>query len=85
MNNLREELAALEHAQWAGWLKYLFDKSTQNEEGGVEIPPQLVARWKRQMTTAYIDLSEAEKESDRAEADKVLHVIQIDNISGNQS
>jgi hypothetical protein len=85
MNDLREQLAALEHEQWAGWLRYLFEKATEDNEGRVEIPASLVTRWKRQMTTSYGDLPELEKESDRVEADKVLHVIQINNTSTHQS
>jgi hypothetical protein len=77
MKDLREQLAALEHEQWVGWMKYLFEKSSENDEGCVEIPASLVARWKRQMNTSYVDLPENEKESDRAEADKVLRVIQL--------
>lgn len=77
MKDLREQLAALEHEQWVAWMKYLFEKSPENDEGCVEIPASLVARWKRQMNTSYVDLPENEKESDRAEADKVLRVIQL--------
>ena len=79
MNNLREEVAALEHEQWAGWMKYLFENSVESDDGRIEIPASLVARWKRQMNTSYADLTENEKESDRAEADKVLRVIQYNN------
>ncbi len=77
MNNLREQLAALAHEQWAGWMKYLFENSKEADDGSVEIPASLVARWKRQMATSYHDLPENEKESDRAEAEKILHVIQF--------
>lgn len=34
-----------------------------------------VARWKRQVVTAYKDLTEEEKESDREWADKVLALV----------
>jgi hypothetical protein len=79
MNDLREQLAALDHEQWAGWMNYLFEKSEEGEDGSVIIPKLLVLRWKRQMNTPYTDLSEDEKESDRAEADKVLRLIQSNN------
>ena len=72
MNDLREQLAALEHEQWSGWMKYLFEKSKEDDDGCAKIPASLVARWKRQMNTSYTDLTEHEKESDRAEADKVI-------------
>ena len=79
MNDLREQLAALAHEQWAGWMKYLFEKSIDGDDGSVEIPASFVARWKRQMNTLYVDLPETEKESDRAEADKVLRIIQFNS------
>lgn len=79
MNDLQEQLAALAHEQWAGWMRYLFENSIEGDDGCVEIPASFVARWKRQMNTPYVDLPENEKESDRAEADKMLHVIQFNS------
>lgn len=83
MNDLREQLAALAHEQWSEWMKYLFDKSTESSDGHVEIPPSLVLRWKRQINTHYADLSESEKESDRAEADKMLNLMAQFNKTSN--
>jgi hypothetical protein len=77
MNDIREQLAALEHEQWAGWMNYLFEKSNENEDGSVVIPAALVSRWKRQMETSYVDLTEDEKESDRAIADKVIKILDL--------
>jgi hypothetical protein len=77
MQDLREQLAELAHEQWAGWMRYLFDNSIEGEDGETIIPAPLVLRWKRQMNTSYADLPEAEKESDRVEADKVLHLIPL--------
>lgn len=78
----REALAAYSHDEaWSGWMKYFFSKC---EGGGtvdgiepisVTIPPELVERWQRQMKTPYALLPEAEKESDRAEADKMLAIV----------
>lgn len=67
-----EELASLEHDQWAGWMRHLFSKCYQGTGGSLIIPPHLVARWQRQMKTSYADLPPEEKESDRVEARKVL-------------
>ena len=39
------------------------------------LPPDLVARWEKQIETKYVDLSEAEKESDREQVRKYLPVI----------
>lgn len=75
MTTLREQLADYAHASWSGWMKYLFDKSTQNEDGSVTIPASLVERWQRQMSTEYPDLPEEEKLSDLVEADRIMEVI----------
>jgi hypothetical protein len=59
-------------------MQYLFSKTTTRIAGksaGVVIPPWAVERWTRQMTTPYADLTEEEKESDRAEADKMLAIV----------
>lgn len=67
-----EHGAAIAHEQWSGWMKYLFEKSTQNADGTVTIPKWAVDRWTRQMNTPYVELPESEKESDRIEARKYL-------------
>lgn len=63
----RERLAALCHEQWSGWMKYLFEKVE-----GRSIPEWAWIRWTRQMNTSYVDLPESEKDSDRAEADRII-------------
>ena len=80
MTELRERLAEQAHDSWTSWMKYLFSKSTMNDDGSVTIPVALVGRWMRQMNTAYWNLSESEKESDRAEAVKILERIQPPDI-----
>jgi hypothetical protein len=72
---LREQLAALAHEQWAGWMEYLFKQGMTNADGSFTIAPWAVARWLRQMGTTYRELPEQEKQSDRAEADRVLALI----------
>lgn len=73
--NVRELLAAYAHESWSGWMKYLFGKSIDLSSGVVVIPGKLVKRWKRQIATPYAELPEYEKESDRAEADKILEIV----------
>lgn len=74
--NVREALAEYAHDAWSGWMIYLFQKSVTNiENGTVTIPKWAVDRWFRQTQTAYADLPEEEKESDRAEADKMLAIV----------
>lgn len=75
--DLREQLAALSHEQWSGWMRYLFGLSTFNADGTVTIPAEHAARWSRQATTHYLGLPEHEKNSDREEADKVLALIGV--------
>lgn len=72
---LGERLAELAHVQWSGWMAYIFEKSTRNDDGTVAIPAWAVERWTRQMTTPYADLSEVEQASDHVEADRVLAVL----------
>lgn len=72
---LYEDLSNLAHEQWGGWMKYLFEKSTKNEDGTVTIPQWAVERWEIQMNTPYGELSKQEQNSDRNEAVKFLEVI----------
>lgn len=75
MTELREALADLAHQQWSGWMTYLFDKGTFNEDGTWTMPACAAERWTRQMTTPYSELPEVERASDRAEASRVLCVL----------
>lgn len=72
---LREQLAALAHEQWSGWMRYLFSKGCYTDMGDYVIPKSSVLWWQRQMGTPYADLSEVEKDSDRKEADRVLALL----------
>lgn len=69
---LREALAAYAHEAWSGWMRYFFSRGEFHADGSFTIPAMCVERWQRQMNTAYADLPEGEKESDRAEADRML-------------
>lgn len=68
-------LADVQHEIWSHWMKYLFEVSTQNDDGTVTIPADKVKNWKRQMITSYFDLSEQEKKSDIEQAEKVLSAL----------
>lgn len=69
-----EAFASLAHQQWAGWMEYLFSKSCRNQDGSVTIPVGLVHRWEKQTATGYPLLPDDEKESDRTEAHKIIHL-----------
>jgi hypothetical protein len=78
MNELREQLASLAHHQWAEWMRYLFSKCDEDENGNLRIPHGYVENLRRQMETPYAELSEAERELDLKEADRVLHLVQCE-------
>lgn len=46
MSKLIEELADLEHKQWAHWTKYMLDN----------LSPENIKRWKQQIKTSYLPL-----------------------------
>lgn len=75
--DLKEDLANLSHDQWSHWMKYMFSKSVENEDGSITIPKELVERWTRQMNTEYANLNESEQDSDRNEANKFLEVFRF--------
>jgi hypothetical protein len=60
--DMREDLAALEHYQWAKAVAYVLDNMS----------PENLERWKRQIATPYAELSEQEKDSDRKWADRAI-------------
>lgn len=74
----REELAALCHEQWGGWMRHLFAQCDAHVIDGAKrlcYPQWAVDRWSVQLATDYAHLSEKEKDSDRKEADKFLALI----------
>jgi len=60
-----EQLAALEHERWSGWMKYMLANMTTYN----------LMRWIGQMNTLYSDLSEYDKESDRKEVRRTLEIL----------
>lgn len=70
-----EALANYAHSAWTGWMRYLFSKCEFLPDGRAVIPAWAVSRWLRQIGTAYIDLPEEEKESDRREACRILEIV----------
>lgn len=70
-----ERLAALEHARWAHWQRYVHDRGQRMADGTLVLPADAVARWDRQMNTAFDDLSPEERESDREQVEWYLGVV----------
>ena len=77
---MREELSDNIHESWSRWMKYLFSKCRKfsSETGEWIMPKWSVDRWMRQMETPYSDLPEEEKDTDRAEADKIIELLRKD-------
>jgi hypothetical protein len=75
LGSLTEQLAAIEHERWSHWQRYMHNKAVRQHDGSLLLPPDLVARWEKQIETKYVDLTETEKESDREQVRKYLPVI----------
>jgi len=77
MSTLREQLASIQHEVWVNWMKYLFSTCTENPDGSFVIPADKARRWHGQIATPYQELSEAEKDSDREQADRILEILKM--------
>lgn len=78
VTDLREQLASYAHDAWSGWMHYMMGKSYRKSDGTWTIPKEYVERWGRQMTTAYENLPEKEKDRDREQADRILALLNGD-------
>jgi hypothetical protein len=74
-----EALAAIEHEQWAHWTKHMLTvlepvlrKPRLDDGEQANAAFDALLRWDRQIETPYAELTEAEKESDREWAHRVL-------------
>ena len=72
---LREELSHWQHEIWSHWMKYQFSSCIRNADGSMTIPKEKVDRWEHQIDTPYNELSNSEKERDREQVDKFIHII----------
>ncbi len=70
-----DRLASIEHDRWSHWQRYVHTHCQRREDGSLIIPPELVARWERQIETPFFDLSEDERESDRQQVREYLPVV----------
>ncbi len=72
LQTTKETLADIEHQRWSGWQEYLHSKCIKNPDGSLTIPAGYVFHLERLIKTLYKDLTEKEKDSDRAEVEKSL-------------
>ena len=80
IKKLKESLADKQHDIWSHWMKYMFTQCDIERDAfgdivSCSIPAEKVERWMRQMNTGYDDLTDKEKESDRNQVDKFMHLI----------
>ena len=76
LRELTERLAAIEHERWAHWQRYMHGKGVRQADGSMLIAADLVARWEKQMMTAYGELDDGQKESDRDQVKRYLPLIE---------
>jgi hypothetical protein len=74
--SLIETLAAAEHDRWSHWQRYMHEQCRPSDDGSLTIPPNLVARWTKQMSAPYSELTEDEKESDREQVRRYIPIIE---------
>jgi hypothetical protein len=75
LNDLIEELAAIEHERWSHWQQYLHDSGIRQPDGSIILPADLIARWDGQIAKKYLELSDNEKESDREQVRRYIPLI----------
>lgn len=75
VSDLLEPLAAIEHARWSHWQRYMHSKCIP-QDGALLIPADLVQRWERQLNTPYAALTDKEKESDREQVRAYMPLIE---------
>lgn len=75
LNGIVDQLASVEHERWSHWQRYMHSKGAKQADGSLVLPAELVERWERQAETAYDDLTDQEKESDREQVNRYLPII----------
>lgn len=79
-DELREQLAAIEHERWADWQRYMHSLCSKlgdfDTDYALVIPSKSVSHWERQIDTPYAELSEKEKDSDREQVDRYWSIVE---------
>ena len=74
VDELKQQLAAIEHERWAEWQKYCHEVLRENNPS----PEQgdILERWDKQIATPYAELSAKEKASDMEQVDRYWSLIE---------
>tara|TARA_R110000868_G_scaffold128605_1_gene336774 strand:+ start:177 stop:614 length:438 start_codon:yes stop_codon:yes gene_type:complete len=73
-DELREQLAAIEHERWSDWQKWCHQVIRENAPRNDELEAVL-ARWDRQIDVPYELLTDSEKASDMEQVDRYWPLI----------
>lgn len=66
-DELYERCAAIEHARWGRWQRYVHTMGRRQPDGSIVLEPRHVKKWERLADADYADLTDEEKEGDRAQ------------------
>jgi hypothetical protein len=75
IEDLREQLAAIEHERWADWQKYCHKVIRQTIQSGGSLE-EVLERWDKQINTPYAALSDREQASDMEQVDRYWQLIE---------
>ncbi len=75
IGSIMDDLAAVEHERWAHWQRFVHEQASQQPDGSLLLPAELVERWERQIETSFEKLTEKEKESDREQVRRYLPIL----------
>jgi hypothetical protein len=73
---VREHLADYAHQAWCDYMAWFLANCQERPDGSLVIPAGYVAAITRLMQTPYRLLSEGQKTKDRAEAEKIMIIIE---------
>ena len=74
LDELREQLATIEHQRWSDWVRYVHS-CCRPLGGNLVIPSGLVEQWERQAATLYDELTADEQRRDLREVDRYWPLI----------
>lgn len=74
-DELREQLAAIEHERWSDWQKWCHQVLRENMGANADLE-KVLERWDKQIATPYAELSDQEKTSDMEQVDRYWNLIE---------
>jgi hypothetical protein len=86
VDELRQQLAAIEHERWADWQKYMHSLAYhEGPTGELTFYGKDIEQWERQIKTPYKDLSTAEQASDMEQVDRYWPLIVAAKAAGERA